>query len=202
MQVGHFCDYLLSSASSLLTATYRLKGAILQQLPGLHIKLVVLRRSNAVKEMAVKPITQFPTDDLISKGIRTRTQSLSNEIMEKFKNLIKIVTLKKVSATGCSGELSSVRCNRIIDSFSTLKSGSKRSGSGDNRGQPSGNRKRSVLAFAENEKLNVLIGANLCKKKSSVLHDNRRSSPAQAYSSKRSTRTRSQTTPNCKSATC
>ena len=74
------------------------KGAILQQLPGLHIKLVVLRKSNAIKDMAVKPITQFPTDDLIAKSIRARTQSLSNEIMEKFKslNMIKIVTLKKV----------------------------------------------------------------------------------------------------------
>lgn len=80
-----------------LTVLFRI-GAILQQLPGLHIKLVVLRRSNAIKDMAVKPITQFPTDDLISKNIRARTQSLyENEIMEKFKNLIKIVQLKKVS---------------------------------------------------------------------------------------------------------
>lgn len=73
-------------------------GAILQQLPGFHIKLVVLRKKDAIKEMAVRPITQFPTDELLSKNIRTNllTQSVSNEIMEKFKNMIKIVTLKKV----------------------------------------------------------------------------------------------------------
>jgi hypothetical protein len=48
--------------------------------------------------MAVRPITQFPIDDLKSKNLSAGhlTQSLSNEIMEKFKNVIKIVTLKKV----------------------------------------------------------------------------------------------------------
>lgn len=73
-------------------------GAILQQLPGLHIKLVILRKTNAIKEMAVKPLNQFPTDELLSKNIRTGllNQSLSNEIMEKFKSMVKIVTLKKV----------------------------------------------------------------------------------------------------------
>ena len=71
-------------------------GAILQQLPGSHIKLVILRKNNAIKDMAVKPVTQFPIDDLLSKNTTFLNQNLSNEIMEKFKNMLKIVTLKKV----------------------------------------------------------------------------------------------------------
>ena len=54
IQVG---DQLLEvNGVPLLGRCHLNAGAILQQLPGLHLKLLILRRPDAIKHMAVRPL--------------------------------------------------------------------------------------------------------------------------------------------------